>query len=88
MSSNRTQMSAVLAWCERYGTITSKEAIDYLGITRLADTIYRIKKLPNYSVETTRKHVPSRYGGAYVACYTIKKTDISCQGNSEEDVAE
>lgn len=82
MNSNRTQMTEVLAWCKRYGSITSKEAIDYLGITRLADTIFRIRKLPNYEVRCEMVTVPSRYGGARIARYHI--TDISCQGQEQK----
>lgn len=84
MISNRTQMTAVLAWCGRYGSITSKEAIDYLGITRLADTIYRIRRLPNYEVRREMVRVPSRYGGATIAKYYITKTDIECQGKEQK----
>lgn len=79
MTSKYTQASAVLAWCERNKSITSKDAIEQLGITRLAAVIHDIRKL-GYSVVVTREKVPSRYGFTNIARYAIEKTDKICQG--------
>jgi len=82
--SKRTQTMAVLSWCERYGSITTKDAIDYLGITRLAAQINIIKHLPGHAVTSQWESVPTRYGNGRtrIKRYAITKTDNSCQGQN------
>lgn len=51
--------------------ITSKDAIDKLGITRLASVIFDLKRM-GYKIECVRESVPTRYGHkASVARYKL-----------------
>lgn len=67
-----TQKDAVKAYLEMEGAITSKDAIERLGITRLADVIYQMKR-EGVEIETTTKTVQTRYGKTNVAVYRIQR---------------
>ena len=55
-----TQTDVILAHLKNYGTITSMEAFDLYGITRLAAIIYRLRK--SYIIEGKDLECVNRYG--------------------------
>ena len=57
----KTQKERVLQYIQDMGSITSWEAIKVFGITRLADVVFRLKKVGySFSTETVTK--TNRYG--------------------------
>jgi hypothetical protein len=56
-----TQTDAVLEHLEKYGHITSLEAINLYGATRLSDIIYRLRR-QGYIIATEPMRVKTRYG--------------------------
>lgn len=69
----KTQLDDVLEHLEKYGSITSMEAITEYGATRLSDIIYRLKKR-GYIISTERLTVKTRYGRkTNVGKYTLIK---------------
>lgn len=46
-----TKTEQVLGYLQRYGSITSMEAIQHFGATRLADVIFRSRK-QGYDIQT------------------------------------
>lgn len=58
----------ILKYLRTYKTLTSMEAINMFGETRLSARIYDMKK-DGYKFETTRIRVPTRDGWTYVAQY-------------------
>ena len=70
--SKRTQTGDVLAHLIEHGSITSIEAIQKYGCTRLSAKIFNYRKM-GYEIETVRTTVKNRYGNAAsVAVYTLK----------------
>lgn len=64
----------VLQYMATRGSITSKEAIDYLGCTRLSEYIRRIKK--HTDIESERIIVENRWGDhTSVSKYWIKEKE-------------
>lgn len=63
------QRDAVLAYLLEHGSITSLEAIQ-LGCTRLAHLIWKFRK-EGMDIKTEAVEVPTRYGTARIARYTI-----------------
>ena len=55
-----TQTADVLAHLEKYGSITSMEAIKLYGATRLSDIIFRLRRR-GYTITTERFEVKTRY---------------------------
>lgn len=53
--------------------ITSLEAIQLYGATRLSGVIYRLKHIHHLNIITEQEKVPTRYGVAYVARYKLKR---------------
>ena len=53
--------------------ITSLEAIQLYGATRLSGVIYRLKHIHHLDIITEQEKVPTRYGNAYVARYKLKR---------------
>lgn len=53
--------------------ITSLEAIQLYGATRLSGVIYRLKNIHHLNIITEQEKVPTRYGVAYVARYKLKR---------------
>ena len=51
--------------------ITSKEAFELYGETRLSGTIYNLKKYDNLNIISEDTKVKSRYGVAYVTTYKL-----------------
>lgn len=66
----RTQLTTVRNHLEEHGSITSYEAINRYGITRLSAVIFLLRKegLPIYTETVT---VKSRYGKTNVAKYRL-----------------
>ena len=56
-----TQQEALLRYIEDCGSITSFEAFQELGITRLASVVYNLKK-KGYDFDTEDITVKNRYG--------------------------
>jgi hypothetical protein len=56
----KTQTESVLAHLEKYGSITSMEAIKLYGATRLSDIIFRLRRR-GYTITTERFVVKTRY---------------------------
>ena len=55
MEQKKSQCAQVLRYIEQHGSITSLEAIEDLGILRLASRINDLKKL-GYPIEVTMEH--------------------------------
>ena len=55
------QMQAILEHLQKYGTITSMEAIQKYGCTRLADKIMKLKER-GYIINTVMMEGTNRYG--------------------------
>jgi ribosomal protein S8 len=56
-----TQTKAVLEHLQKHGHITSYQAIELYGATRLSDIIYRLRHY-GYTIITERFEVTTRYG--------------------------
>lgn len=56
-----TQTKCVLEHLQKYGAITSMEAFDNYGITRLSAKVFDLKK-EGYSIETVRRKCKNRFG--------------------------
>ena len=56
-----TQTNIVLFHLERYGSITSMEAFENYGITRLSAAVFTLRKR-GYDINTTIQHATNRYG--------------------------
>lgn len=55
-----THKTRTLNYLKEFGSITSLEAIRDLGNTRLADTIFRLRK-DGYVIESNNVKVPTRF---------------------------
>ncbi|MDR0979479.1 MAG: helix-turn-helix domain-containing protein [Lachnospiraceae bacterium] len=68
-----TQEQRVLDYIDKYGSITSLEAFQDLGITRLSAKIYNLKK-DGYEVSDKTEKCKNRYGDDVTyKRYTVKK---------------
>lgn len=65
-----TQKEVVLRHLKEYGGITSRDAWDMYGITRLADVVYKLKK-DGENIETIIKSVDTMYGKTDIAFYRL-----------------
>lgn len=72
MSNRITQKQVVLEHLTNIGSITSKEAIEKYGITRLSDRIFQLRN-SGVNIVTTMMTVTTRYGKEEIARYTLKK---------------
>ncbi len=70
----KSQTEAILAHLERYGCITSREAIQEYGVTRLSAIIYNLKR-DGYHIVTEFIVVPTRYGKDTQAAKYILKSE-------------
>lgn len=61
MSEKKNKTQAVLEHLKEHGAITSLEAIDKYGATRLSDIIYRLRK-QGMNIETIDMPFTDRYG--------------------------
>lgn len=74
MSNDRikTQIDAVLDFLERNGSITSMQAIENFGATRLSGIIYTLRNR-GYNITTTLREVKNRYGRmTHIAVYKLE----------------
>lgn len=60
-NSNPVQRQRVLNYMHHYGSITQYEALEHLGILRLASRISEIKKM-GYPVKSKRVRVTNKFG--------------------------
>lgn len=66
-----SQSDMVLNHMRKYGSITSMEAIDNYGATRLSGIIYALRA-QGYNIVSNRKRVPNRFGrNASIAVYSL-----------------
>ena len=66
-----TQMDRVLNYMYAHGSISSLEAIRDLGVTRLADVIFKLKK-QGYNIVTRTEKNTNRYNEpVYYARYYV-----------------
>ena len=68
------QCKRVYEYMEEFGSITPMEGFADLGVTRLADVVYNLKKRHGIEVETEMISVENRYGEkCRVAKYRLEK---------------
>ena len=70
MNSKTTQADRILNYIKDHGSITSLEAFQNLGCTRLSGRIYDLRQM-GYDIKSEMKDVPARYGRTRVAVYTL-----------------
>ena len=63
MKKTKTQKSEVLKYMQTHKGITSIQAIEKFGATRLSDIIFRLRK-DGYDIETEQITTKNRYGHA------------------------
>jgi len=63
MKKTKTQKSEVLKYMETHKGITSIQAIEKFGATRLSDIIFRLRQ-EGYEIETESITTKNRYGHA------------------------
>lgn len=63
MKKEKTQKSEVLKYMQTHAGITSIQAIEKFGATRLSDIIFRLRK-EGYEIETEQITKKNRYGHA------------------------
>ena len=61
MKKTKTQKSEVLRYMQTHRGITSLQAIEKFGATRLSDIIFRLRK-DGYDIETEQITTKNRYG--------------------------
>jgi hypothetical protein len=68
-----SQLSDVLEYMQTKGSITSMDAIEMFGATRMSAIIYDIKK-KGYEIDSPLIPVKNRYGKTvYVSNYSLEK---------------
>ena len=69
-----TQKDAIKKHLVEFGSITSWDAIECYGITRLSDVIYRLRRQDGLIITSELKTVKTRFGThANVSVYKLKK---------------
>lgn len=69
------QTQRVLEYIRENGSITPLEALKELGVMRLSDVVFKLKK-DGYKIRTKLIPVQTRYGVAHVAEYSeVSKND-------------
>lgn len=69
-----TQKDAIRNHLEEFGSITSWDAIECYGVTRLSDVIYRLRRQDGLSISSELKTVKTRFGThANVSIYRLIK---------------
>lgn len=61
MKKTRTQKSEVLRFMKTHSGITSYQAIQHFGATRLSDIIFKLRK-EGYEIETKQITTKNRFG--------------------------
>ena len=70
--SKQTQSERVLEYIESFGSITQLEALQDLGVMRLASRISDLKKL-GYPITSNVEAVKNRYGeNCYIKRYSLQ----------------
>lgn len=70
-----TQAERVLSYMEDFGSITQLEALNDLGVMRLASRISDLKKL-GYPIKSDIEAVNNRYGEkCYIKRYSLSRGD-------------
>ena len=73
MKNKITQESRVLQYIKDFGCITTFDAFTDLGVTRLSDRIFTLRK-KGYNIITNNKKVKNRYGtNVNIAVYTLEE---------------
>ena len=62
------QSTKILEYIKAHGSITSLEAIQHIGCTRLSGRIFDLKKM-GYNIVKNMEEVPTRDGTTRVAVY-------------------
>ena len=71
MNPPKGQQAAVLAYIIQHDSITSMEAFEHLGVTRLSAVVYNLKK-KGYSIKSEPEQVKTRYGAtATISRYSL-----------------
>ena len=74
MMKKNTQQSAVYRYMQTHKRgITSKEAFELFGCTRLSGVIKNLKNLGIKNIVSTREVVKTRYGNVSIARYTLEE---------------
>ncbi|MCQ2911559.1 MAG: helix-turn-helix domain-containing protein [Clostridia bacterium] len=70
-----TQISKVMDWLWSFGNITSMDAIEMFGATRLSAIIYSLRHHYGYNIITKREKTRNRYGNNvnYARYYLVKE---------------
>ena len=70
---SKSQKLAILDYLEYYNTITSMQAFELFGVTRLSAIIFNLRK-EGHMIKSTQKKTKNRYGNTtnYVE-YTLVK---------------
>ena len=73
-----THADRLLKYFKEYGKITSLQAIQDLGNTRISATIHTLRKREGYAIYTDMIEVPNRFGETtQIAQYTIEKNPLT-----------
>ena len=71
MNPPKGQQAAVLAYIIQHDSITSMEAFEHLGVTRLSAVVYNLKK-KGYKIKSESEQVKTRYGAtATISRYSL-----------------
>ena len=71
MNPPKGQQAAVLAYIIQHDSITSMEAFEHLGITRLSAVVYNLKR-KGYKIKSEPEQVKTRYGAtATISRYSL-----------------
>ena len=68
------QIERVMMYLDRYGSITTREAFNDLGIARLASRIHDLKKI-GYPIKSETIRVKNRFGeDTHYTKYSLEET--------------
>ena len=71
MNPPKGQQAAVLAYIIQHDSITSMEAFERLGVTRLSAVVYNLKR-KGYKIKSEPEQVKTRYGAtATISRYSL-----------------
>ena len=71
MNPPKGQQAAVLAYIMQHGSITSMDAFEHLGVTRLSAVVYNLKD-KGYNIISESEQVKTRYGAtATISRYSL-----------------
>ena len=71
MNPPKGQQAAVLAYIIQHDSITSMEAFEHLGVTRLSAVVYNLKR-KGYNIKSEPEQVKTRYGAtATISRYSL-----------------